>query len=722
MSATNLTHVEPGQKGAWVLPSGTTLQPRQGNVIFCNGVVFAVTDRGIQLFDETAHKRISEYAAKAEYLSMLLKQSEENKAAPGYIQSAVNYVKTLGRRPMPRFQFQPNPAPPLPMGSLTPESTPDRNNQGTRPAADIYETPTGAKESKNSNETEVKTEVKPKDANVTRRKSIPKIHMTKAFRIDIDVQLQRLATKYILQIFDSLTTPLPYVIDSDYVNRSVNMINEILEEEFKTLTESYDTSETNFEPYPESRIRQMYEEVTFRKAVEKPQEDPPANTEDPPTEETASEDPPAPSSTSSEQTQTEPTEVLPAPTRVPPATPATQLPIYPHSVYPPNPQDVPPHRSVQHPPGGGRGRPLYPGRTNQYNRVGEYDCRGLPYETRPPPQGEFLNTFMESQRKVVMEALLEKIDPFDGSDPSKAFPFIDCVEEVASKCDLDHILTAEMKLRGKADEIMKRKRQNFPNGLTWTNWKNEFLQELSDTPHEVDAKLKIEKVKQGDNETVKSYVSRCVLLLSRLHKTGNLTNMPTENHLYLIKGLKNQRFKRAVANKNLDSCRNMQEIISKIDEVEQQWTRRSRYEDSSDEEPRSGDQDDPSENVDEVRFGKSYKGKYSKYKGKYDKYSDKRYKKYNGKSSGQGYGKGSDYTNLICGFCEKKGHKIMQCKRMMEWKKFSKMPKGLRTAEIEKLNSVDEVGDQPQEQQEENNPDVTLSKLWNQESSSSESD
>ena len=361
------------------------------------------------------------------------------------------------------------------------------------------------------------------------------------------------------------------------------------------------------------------------------------------------------------------------------------------------------------------------------DRYGEYDRRGFGNTT--PGQvnaNDYFNNLTVSQKNLVTEQMLEKITPFDGTQPQKAHAYIETVEEVSHKCSLEPIVVAEMKLRGKADEVMKRKKQNYPNGIDWQSWKNEFLTELSDTPHLVDARAKYERIVQGEKESVKAYISRCTVLLARINGTGNLKEMSTVDHLAMIKGLRNHRFKKAVISKNLDACKNMQELIKKIDEVEQQFARRSRYEVDqpvSDEESRPASHDESTEadpNVDEVGYRRKYRPNQFNKGQRFDRSKrwDNSRKNY---SKGQGKPK-SDYSNLVCGFCGKKGHKIMQCRKMKAWKLIADAPKDKRIEELEKLDkakgSVNEVDEQAQaSQSDDDNADVDN---WNQDYSSSE--
>ena len=200
--------------------------------------------------------------------------------------------------------------------------------------------------------------------------------------------------------------------------------------------------------------------------------------------------------------------------------------------------------------------------------------------------------------------------------------------------------------------------------MTWQQWKEEFLKQLSDTPHLVDAQAKYERIVQKEGEKIQAYISKAGVLLMRIAGTGNLANIDIKYHSALVKGLRNRTFRNKVAGKQLDKCRNMQEIVKIIHEVDEQERRKQRYEDVSEEEEGEQSLEENEAEIDEVRLKGRYKGQRNYGKGTYKKDF---YKKNN-----QRYQKGNKF-DLTCWFCEGKGHTFSDCFKAKYWKKFNKM-------------------------------------------------
>ena len=311
---------------------------------------------------------------------------------------------------------------------------------------------------------------------------------------------------------------------------------------------------------------------------------------------------------------------------------------------------------------------------------------------------------------------MRKIQPFTGASPNLAYSFIDSVEDACTLAGFDQLQTAELNLRGKADEVMRCKKQDYPGGISWSKWKEEFLKELSDTPHLVDAQARYEKISQKPNESIQSYISRCVVLLNRIECTGDLTKISIKHHTAMVKGIRNKRFKDKVGGKELERCKNMLEIINVIKKVEEQGKRIARY--NSDVSGNEGDDDleetnDTTEEINEVRLNKRYnKNSFRPYKGKDFKNKDYKGKDFRGNDYKRNtYGKSnytrkynSNKTDVTCWFCERPGHTYTDCYRAKYWKKFNKMPYDDKMTELAKRNERRGINEVSEHQEPDNFP------------------
>ena len=261
---------------------------------------------------------------------------------------------------------------------------------------------------------------------------------------------------------------------------------------------------------------------------------------------------------------------------------------------------------------------------------------------------------------------LKKIDHFDGSDPTEAIHFIDSVEEAANYCNIHPIKIASMKLKGKADKEMQQELK--AKNLNWTEYKNIFISRFSDTPYRTDILTRYESLRQKGQESINDYIFRATELIRRINSTGNLSSISVDYHNSFIKGLKDEKFKSKVVGKHLDKCQNLQEVVDLVRRVDEQERKKKRYAlpttDSDIEECAEIE-------VEEVGY-KGNSGYHDRRRARTSNFQQRggTRNQFNNRSGN----KTSD-NNMICSFCEKKGHKFINCYAMKRFKALYKLPK-----------------------------------------------
>ena len=188
--------------------------------------------------------------------------------------------------------------------------------------------------------------------------------------------------------------------------------------------------------------------------------------------------------------------------------------------------------------------------------------------------------------------------------------------------------------------------------------------DFSEFPYRSDALRKWDELKQREGEDIQSYLFRATELLTRMYNTGDLSQMPLDRHVTLVTGLKHVHMKRAVAKRNVENAKNMQEVIKIIRDVTESDSVATQYGGSKRPEAYDTD-DDAAESVEEVRLGRTTN--YNNLNRGYSKYSGR---------GGSSNARSNNYRNkVICHFCDKAGHKFQDCKSMKAFKTLNGLSK-----------------------------------------------
>ena len=168
-----------------------------------------------------------------------------------------------------------------------------------------------------------------------------------------------------------------------------------------------------------------------------------------------------------------------------------------------------------------------------------------------------------SSQQVLTQVAMNSILAFDGTDREATIPWLDHIEAFTRKMGFNPLEKVMSKLKGMA--LCDVNAIGNEGNLSYFQFHQLLIEHYSNIPYASDALNAYAHLIQGENKTVKQYLTRTKVLLECIHHTSKFCNIPggSYDNLCLVLGLCSPHVRRWVASE-CDTCWSMEDVFQMI--------------------------------------------------------------------------------------------------------------------------------------------------------------
>ena len=171
--------------------------------------------------------------------------------------------------------------------------------------------------------------------------------------------------------------------------------------------------------------------------------------------------------------------------------------------------------------------------------------------------------------KALQQSTLNSINFFDSNNKSKFTLWVQSVENAAKLCNMDTLTITLSKLQGPpltSAHFLESKEVGSGKQLNCHSLKKHLTTNYLEIPYDTHTINAYDKLHQGSNESISTYLHRAQDILEQIHHTSDVTSISAigPNHAKILTGLQDSRLCNKLAKSKAKKWTTMSQVLQDV--------------------------------------------------------------------------------------------------------------------------------------------------------------